>query len=66
MFYETRHKNATKYFRVLSFVIYDIIENYVCIDSQACQSKKISFICMDKKYQCNSFNEFMGIDISDF
>ena len=32
MFYEKRHKNATKYFRVLSCVIYTIIDNYVCID----------------------------------
>ena len=37
MFYETRHKNATKYFRVLSCVIYNIIDNYVCIDYTAFQ-----------------------------
>ena len=32
MFYETSHKNATKYFRMLSCVIYTNIDNYVCID----------------------------------
>ena len=48
MFYETRHKNATKAFRVLSCVIYAIIENYVYIDYLDCQSNKLSAICMDK------------------
>ena len=43
-----RHKNATKYFTVLSFVIYAIIDNHACIDYLACQSKKLSVICMDK------------------
>ena len=37
MFCETRHKNATKYFRVLSCVIYTIIENYLCIYYLDCQ-----------------------------
>ena len=47
---DKRHKNSTKYFRLLSCVIYNIIENYVCIDYLAFQSKKLSDICMDKKY----------------
>ena len=48
MFYEMRHKNAMKDFRVLGCVIYDIIENDVCIDYLACQSNKLSAICLDK------------------
>ena len=36
MFYETR-KNPKKAFKVLSFVIYKIISNYVCIDYLACE-----------------------------
>ena len=40
-------KNGTKYLRVLSCLIYAIIGNYVCIDYLACQSKKLSVICMD-------------------
>ena len=65
MFYDTRHKNATKYFRVSSCVIYIIIGNYVCIDDLACQSNKISVICMDKKYLGNSLKKFLSIRISD-
>ena len=34
--HETRVGNPKKYFRVLSCVIYNIIENYVCIDYIAC------------------------------
>ena len=49
IFYETRHKNVTKYFRVLSCFIYSIIENYVYIDYLYFQSKKLSDICVDRK-----------------
>ena len=41
MFYETR-KNTKKSFKVLSCVIYTIINNYVCIDYLACEPKKSS------------------------
>ena len=37
MFYETSHKNATKYLRILISVIYTNIDNCVCIDDFACQ-----------------------------
>ena len=37
MFYETRHINAKKDFRVLSCFIYTTIENYVYIDYLDCQ-----------------------------
>ena len=37
MFYETIAYNPKKYFKVLSYVIYTIIKNYVCIDYLACQ-----------------------------
>ena len=49
-FCETRHKNSTKAFRVLSCVIYTIIENCVCIDYLDFQSKKLSDICIERKY----------------
>ena len=45
MFHETRGGNPKKYFKVLSCVIYTIIENYVCIDYLACQSKIKSSFC---------------------
>ena len=50
MFYETRHKNTTGDFIVLSCVIYDIIKNYVCIDYIACQSRKLSVLCKNINY----------------
>ena len=49
MFYETRHKNATKAFIVLSCVIYTIIENYVFIGYISCQSNRLSVTCIDRK-----------------
>ena len=65
MFYETIHINATKYIRVLICVIYTIIDNYVCIDYLAYQSKKLSDICIYRKYFGGSFNRFLGIGIPD-
>ena len=63
MFDETRHKNATKYFIVLSCVIYTIIENDVCINFLDCQSNQLSEICMDRKYFVNRSNKFLGIGV---
>ena len=37
IFYETRHKNGTKSFKVLSCVFYTIVYNYVCFDYLDCQ-----------------------------
>ena len=65
MFYETRHKNTTKYFRELSCVIYTIIDNYVCINYLDFQPKTLSVICMDRKYFDKSFNKLLGIGIPD-
>ena len=47
IFYETRNKNASKYFRVLSCVIYTTTNNYVCIDYLAFRPKKLIDICID-------------------
>ena len=52
-----------KAFRVLSCVIYAIIENFVCIDYIYFKSKKLRVICMDTKYLGNGFNEFLGTGI---
>ena len=41
MFYEIR-KNPKQFFKVLSFVIYKIFSNYVCIEYFAFESKKLS------------------------
>ena len=46
MFYETR-KSPKKAFKVLSCVIYTIINNYVCIDYLAFESKILSELPVD-------------------
>ena len=48
MFYESKTKNPIKFYRVLSFVLYYIIENYFCINYLCCQSKTLSRISSDK------------------
>ena len=66
MFYEMRHKNSTKYFRVLSCVIYAIIKNCISIDYLACQSKKLDGICIDRKYLEKKIDKLLGIGIPFF
>ena len=56
--------NGTKDFRLLSFVIYAIFDNYVCIDDIACQSNKSSVICRDKK-SGYELKKLRGIGIPD-
>ena len=50
MFHETRGENPRKAFRVLIFFIYTIIENYVCIDYLAYESKILSQISVGSKH----------------
>ena len=45
MLYETIATNTVKLLRVLSCIVYSIINNYVCIDYLSCQYKKLSVIC---------------------
>ena len=63
MFYETKQDNSTKYFRVLSCVVYTIIENYVSIYLPACQLKTLSVIYMDRNYLRKIFSKIFGIGI---
>ena len=42
MSYENKTNNATKVHRVLSCVLYYIMDNFVCIDYICCQYKTIS------------------------
>ena len=51
MFYENITTNTMKVFRVLSCVLYYVIDNYVYMDYLCCQYKKLSVICSDK-YLC--------------
>ena len=38
MFYETKTDNPIKVYMVLSFVLYSVIDNNVCIDHKCCHS----------------------------
>ena len=63
MFHETGVLNPKKDFKVLSYVIYTIIDSCVCIDSLSCQSKQLSQISVDYKYVEKYFNRILGIGI---
>ena len=68
MSYGTR-KNTNKDFKVLSFVIFTIINNYVCIDYLSCESKKLSEIPVCSggvlKHGNKSFDKILVIGIPD-
>ena len=64
MFYDNRTTNPTKVFRVLSCVVYSVIENYVCIDYLGCKSKKLNIICSDKIFKDWRYKELPGIGIT--
>ena len=64
MFHETRGEKPKKYFRVLSCVIYTIIEHYVCIDYLACQFF-FNEITVGSKHGEKIPNKILGIGIPD-
>ena len=67
MFYETRGDNPKKYCKVFSYVVYTMINNYVCIDYLDFQLKKISEIPVSyvggSKHEDKSFDKILGIGI---
>ena len=63
MFYETKRKNIIKVYRVLSCVIYSVIENYFCIDYISCHSKTLIVISSDKIFEEASYYGLIGIGI---
>ena len=65
MFNDTKTKNPTKVYRVLSCVLYYVIENYVCIEYICFHSKTLSVIFSDKIFEGASYNELLGIDIPE-
>ena len=62
-------EKSKKDFKVLSCVIYTIINNYVCIDILACESKKLSelnFGCRGiLKHTNKNYDTILGIGIPD-
>ena len=65
MFHDTSGVKLKKYFRVLSCVVYTIIENYICIEYLGCESKQLSEIYVDYIYVEKYFNRILGIGITD-
>ena len=56
-------KKNKKMYKVLSCVIYSLIENYVCIDYLWCQSKTLIFVSSKPKLEQTSFNILLVIGI---
>ena len=65
MIYENNGEIPRKLYRVLSFVVYTLIENYVCIDYLLCQSKTLSDISINQTFKDKSFNILLGIAIPE-
>ena len=61
IFYESGKIIIRKLFRVLSFVIYTIINNYVCIDYLGTEKLKIS----DLKIVCTGSSKNNGMDYNN-
>ena len=62
-FYENNGVKPKKLYRVLSCVLYYPIDNYICIDYLACQSKTLSTISSYRIFKQTSFNILLGIGI---
>ena len=63
MIYENNGGNTKKVYRLLSFVVYSLIDNYVCIDYLPFQSKTLSSISSKPTFEQKSFNILLGIGI---
>ena len=61
IFYEIGKTNPRKMFRVLSCVIYAIIDKYVCIDYLGTEKLKIS----DLKIACTGSSKHYGMDYNN-
>ena len=63
MFYGDNGVKPKQMYRVLSCVLYSIIDNYFCIDYLLCQSKSLSIISSNKILEKTSLNILLGIGI---
>ena len=61
MFEEDNGIKPKKVYIVLSFVVYSLIDNYVCIDYISCQSKTLSSISSKPIFEQTSLNILLGI-----
>ena len=69
IFYESEETIIRKLFRVLSCVIYTIIDKYVCIDYLGADKSKLSYIKIgctgSSKHNSMDYNNLLGIGITD-
>ena len=69
IFYESGNINPRKMFKVLSCVIYTIIEKYVCIDYLGTEKKEIRDLnigsTLSSKHDGMDYNNLFGIGIPD-
>ena len=65
MIYENNGEILKKLHRVLSCVVYTLIDNYVFIDYLSCQSKTLSDISSNTEFKDTSFNVLPGIGIPE-
>ena len=63
--YETFGIALIKMYRVLSCVLYTLIDNYVCIDCLSFQSKKLCNIANNSTFKETNFNLSLGIGITE-
>ena len=65
MFYENNGVKLNKMYRVLSCVVYSLIDNDVCIKYISCQSKTLISISTIPIFEETSFSILLGIGISE-
>ena len=69
IFYESGKINPRKIFKVLSCVIYTIIEKYICIDYLGTEKNKITDLkigcTLSSKHYGMDYNNLFGIGITD-
>ena len=65
MFYGNNGVNPKKKSRLLSCVIYSLIENYFCIDYLSCQPKTLIIISSNRIFKQTSFNILIFIGIPE-
>ena len=65
IFYENNGLKPKKLYRVLSCVVYALIDNYFCIDYISCQPKTLRSISSKPTFEQTNFNILLGIGIPE-
>ena len=63
--YEHNGEIPKTVYRLLSYVVYNLIDNYVCIDDLLSQSKTLCDISSNPIFKDTSFNLLLGIGITE-